>query len=71
MLSMNFFERNNQQLIWRNHGETLIVEPWGEDSVRVRSALMREVTLSEIRHTTRITTDYKPAQRMEVPAWAI
>ena len=40
---MNFFERNNQQLIWRNHGETLIVEPWGEDSVRVRSALMREV----------------------------
>ncbi len=38
---MNFFERNNQQLIWRNHGETLIVEPWGEDSVRVRSALMR------------------------------
>ena len=40
---MNFFERNNQQLIWRNHGETLIVEPWGENSVRVRSALMREV----------------------------
>lgn len=40
---MKFFEQKNQQLIWRNHGETLIVEPWGEDSIRVRAALMREV----------------------------
>ena len=40
---MTFFEQNNQQLIWRNHGETLVVEPWGNDSIRVRAALMREV----------------------------
>ena len=40
---MKFFEQNNRQLIWRNHGETLVVEPWGNDSIRVRSALMREV----------------------------
>ncbi len=40
---MNFFEQNRQQLIWRNHGETLIAEPWGEDSIRIRAALMREV----------------------------
>ena len=40
---MHYFEQNNQQLIWRNHGETLVVEPWGNDGIRVRSALMREV----------------------------
>ena len=40
---MKFFEQNGQQLIWRNHGETLIVAPWGADSIRVRAALMREV----------------------------
>ena len=40
---MKFFEINGQQLIWRNHGETLVAEPWGEDSIRVRAALMREV----------------------------
>lgn len=35
------------------------------------TALMKEVTLSEIQHTTRITTVYKPNERMEVPAWAM
>lgn len=33
------------------------------------TALMREVTLSEIKHTTRITTEYKPLKEMEKPAW--
>lgn len=32
-------------------------------------ALMRDVTMSDIRHTTRITTDYKPSKEMEVPTW--
>lgn len=32
-------------------------------------ALMRDVTMSEIKHTTRITTEYKPQQKMELPAW--
>ena len=40
---MKFFEISGQRLIWRNHGETLVAEPWGEDSLRVRAALMREV----------------------------
>lgn len=35
------------------------------------TALMKEVTLAEIRHTTRITTEYKPEMKMEVPQWAI
>ena len=34
------------------------------------TALMREVTLSEIKNTTRITDDYNAVIRMEVPAWA-
>jgi hypothetical protein len=33
------------------------------------TALMRDVTLAEIRHTTRITTAYQPERRMEKPAW--
>lgn len=40
-----------------------------DEMQRQMTALMREVTLAEIRHTTRITTDYKPTKRMEVPAW--
>lgn len=32
-------------------------------------SLMRDVTMSEIKHTTRITTDYEPKKKMEVPAW--
>lgn len=31
--------------------------------------LMHDVTMSEIQKTTRITEDYKPKQKMEVPAW--
>ena len=33
------------------------------------TALMKSVTLSEIQHTTRITTDYKPNKKMEKPRW--
>ena len=31
--------------------------------------LMREVTLAEIKHTTRITTDYKPQKKMQIPSF--
>lgn len=33
------------------------------------TALMRDVTLAEIRHTTRITTEYLPTKEMRIPAW--
>lgn len=33
------------------------------------TALMREVTLSEIQHTTRITTEYKPKKEAIKPGW--
>jgi len=32
-------------------------------------SLMHDVTMSEIKHTTRITTEYKPSVKMEVPEW--
>lgn len=32
-------------------------------------ALMHDVTMSEIKHTTRITTEYKPAQELEIARW--
>lgn len=40
-----------------------------DEMQRQMTALMKEVTLSEIKHTTRITTDYKPTEQMEVPKW--
>ena len=33
------------------------------------TALMREVTLSEIKHTTRIVDAYKPKKEMRMPVW--
>ena len=33
------------------------------------TALMREVTLSEIKHTTRIVDTYKPRKEMRMPVW--
>lgn len=32
-------------------------------------ALMHDVTMSEIKHTTRITTEYKPKKRLELAEW--
>ena len=40
---MEFFERCGSSLIWRNHGETLMITPWGPDSLRVRSAVQSDV----------------------------
>lgn len=40
---MNWYDKDGQSLIWRNKGETLILTPWGQDSIRVRSVLMGEI----------------------------
>ncbi len=40
---MRYFVQQGQELIWRNKGETLIISPWGENSLRVRSALQGDV----------------------------
>ena len=41
---MRYFEQDGTSLIWRNKGETLIISPWGENSLRVRSTLQGDVT---------------------------
>ena len=41
---MRFFEQSGNSLIWRNKGETLVLTPWGENSLRVRSTLQGDVT---------------------------
>ena len=40
-----------------------------DEMQRQMTALMRDVTLAEIRHTTRITTEYLPEKEMEKPKW--
>ena len=40
---MEYFEKDGKRLIWRNHGETLAIEPWGPDSLRVRAVLMGDL----------------------------
>ena len=40
---MRYFTQDGNRLIWRNNGETLIISPWGPDSMRVQSVLMGEI----------------------------
>ena len=37
------FVVDGRRLIWRGDGETVVIEPWGADSVRVRARLMQDV----------------------------
>jgi len=40
---MRYFEKEGSSLVWRNKNETVVITPWGENSLRVRSALVQEV----------------------------
>ena len=40
---MRDFEVEDDRLTWRGDGETIVVQAWGTDSLRVRSVLMGEV----------------------------
>jgi len=40
---MKYFTVENGSLLWRNHGETLMLTPWGQNSLRVRSAMLHDV----------------------------
>lgn len=40
---MGFFEEMNGSLIFRENGETVMVTPWGEDSLRVRASFLGEI----------------------------
>lgn len=40
---MNYFEINEGKLVCRQNGETLIIEAWGDNSLRVRARLVHEI----------------------------
>lgn len=40
---MNYFEIQNDSLIFRANGETLMISPWGPDSLRVRARMMDDI----------------------------
>ena len=42
-MTAEVFEIDGSVLVWRGDGETLVVEPWGANSVRVRAAVMSDV----------------------------
>ena len=58
---MDFFEISDQALLWRNHGETLCVQPWGPDSLRVRS-----VPMGELRDDRFALLDATPCEDVEI-----
>ena len=42
-MSSRFFSKEGNSLVFRNNGETLVLTPWNENALRVRSAMMSEV----------------------------
>lgn len=40
---MDVFEIDGSQIVWRGDGETVVIEPWGGNSLRVRAAVMSDV----------------------------
>ncbi len=63
---MGFFEQEENKLIFRENGETVWVEAWGADSLRVRSAMLSDIAdgsvalsdnIGNIPYETSITID--------------
>ena len=40
---MGEFLKKDNKLIWRFGGEKLVLEPWGENSIRVRARMMHDI----------------------------
>lgn len=40
---MKYFEKQGDSLIFRENGETVMVTPWGENSLRVRATILSEI----------------------------
>ncbi len=59
--NMGIFNKDTNKLIWSFNGEKLVIEPWNENSLRVRSIMMGEV----------LDTDYAllPAKMKSFTAW--
>ena len=41
---MNRFREENGALIWSKNHETVLIQPWGKDSLRVRSTISPEIS---------------------------
>lgn len=54
---MNHFRIDDNRLTWRGEGETLVVDPWGPDSVRVRAAIKSEIQDADWALLTPVTSD--------------
>ena len=63
---MQFFEQKDSELIFRENGETLVITPWGPDSLRVRSTF-----LGDIRPGSDALLETEPAGdvQIEIGAW--
>ena len=44
---MNYLTEEQNAILFENAGEQLRIEPWGENSLRVRAAMMREIQDTE------------------------
>ena len=40
---MQYFEKSGNDLIFRGNGETLMISPWGKNSLRVRSCMLSDI----------------------------
>ncbi len=56
---MDFFEIRNDSLIFRQDGETVMVTPWGDNSLRVRSTILSDIDESSIALLTQPAVDAK------------
>lgn len=45
---LNFFEQKEDSLIFRENGETVMITPWGANSLRVRASFLGEVTQGSV-----------------------
>ncbi len=44
VIYMDFFEEKDGSLLFRENGETVMIMPWGKNSLRVRSAILSDIT---------------------------
>lgn len=40
---MSFFEKQDGSLVFRENGETVMITPWGENSLRVRAVILNDI----------------------------
>lgn len=59
---MHYFERDGEALVYRLNGETVRVEPWGRNSLRVRAGLLSELDWGSVA----LLTPEAPAEPVQI-----